>query len=71
LNKPFKEPERSFLLEQCRIAKDEAKIQQFQLHHRREDDTYVWLNVKIRYLGGSSHRSLFLFAVDNIEELKK
>lgn len=71
LNKPFKEPERSFLIEQCRIAKDEAKIQQFQLHHKREDDTYVWLNVKLRHLGGSSHRSLFLFAVDNIEELKK
>lgn len=71
LNQQFLEPERSFLLEQCRIAKEDARIQQFQLHHRREDDTYVWLSVKLRHLGGSSLRSLFLFAVDNIEDLKK
>lgn len=71
LNQQFREPERSFLLEQCRIAKEEAKIQQFQLHHRREDDSYVWLSVKLRHLGGSSLRSLFLFAADNIEDLKK
>lgn len=71
LNRPFAEPERSFLLEQCRIAKEEAKIQHFQLHHKREDDSYVWLSMKLRHLGGSSHRSLYLFAVDNIEELKK
>lgn len=71
LNQPFAEPERSFLLEQCRIAKEDSKIQQFQLHHKREDDTYVWLSVKLRHLGGSPLRSLYLFTVDNIEELKK
>lgn len=71
LNQPFAEPERSFILEQCRTAKEDAKIQQFQLHHRREDGTYVWLSMKLRHLGGSPHRALFLFSVDNIEDLKR
>lgn len=71
LNIPFEEPERSLILEQCRIAKDESKVQQFQLHHKLEDDSFVWLAVKLRYFGGTSHRSRFLIAVDNIEEQKR
>lgn len=71
INQPFEEPERSFLLEQCRLAKEGSKIQQFQLHHKREDGVYVWLNVKLRHLGGSAHRSRFLFALDNIDEQKR
>ncbi len=70
VNHPFEEPERSFMLEQCRLAKDEAKVQQFQLHHKRKDGVYVWLSVKLRYLGGSPNRSLYLFSLDNIEDLK-
>ncbi len=71
LNKPFEEPERSFILEQCRIAGEESTIQQFELHHKLEDGSYVWLAVKLRHLGGSPHRSLFLFALDNIEDIKR
>lgn len=71
VNLPFEEPERSFMLEQCRLAKEEAKVQQFQLHHKRKDGVYVWLSVKLRYMGGSPNRSLFLFSLDNIEELKQ
>ncbi len=71
LNIPFEEPERSILLEQCRLAKEDAKIQQFPLHHKLEDGSYVWLAVKLRQLDGNSHRSRFLFAVDNIDEQKK
>lgn len=71
VNHPFEEPERSFMLEQCRLAKEEAKIQQFQLHHKRADGVYIWLSVKLRYLGGSPNRSLYLFSLDNIEEFKR
>ena len=71
LNIPFEEPERSLLLEQCRIAKEDAKVQQFQLHHKLEDGSFVWLAVRLRYFGGTSHRSRFLIAVDNIEEQKR
>ena len=71
INQPFEEPERSFILEQCRHAKDESKIQKFQLHHKRRDGVYVWLSMKLRYLDGSPHRSLYLFSVDNIEEQKQ
>lgn len=71
VNHPFEEPERSFMLEQCRLAKEEAKVRQFQLHHKRKDGVYVWLSVKLRYMGGSPNRSLFLFSLDNIEELKQ
>ncbi len=71
LNVPFEEPERSILLEQCRIAKEDTRIQQFALHHKLEDGSYVWLAVKLRHLDGNSHRSRFLIAVDNIDEQKK
>lgn len=71
LNIPFRAAERDIISEQCRIAKEESTVQQFQLHHRREDGVYVWLNVKLRYIGGSAHRSLFLFAADNIDDLKR
>ncbi len=71
VNHPFEEPERSFMLEQCRLAREEAKIQQFQLHHKRKDGVYVWLSVKLRYVGGSPNRSLYLFSLDNIEDLKR
>lgn len=71
LNIPFRASERDIISEHCRIAKEESTVQQFQLHHRREDGVYVWLNVKLRYIGGSAHRSLFLFAADNIDDLKR
>lgn len=71
LNIPFDEPERSLFLEQCRIAKDEAKVQQFQLHHKLDDGSHVWLAVKLRHFGGNSHRSRFLIAIDNISEQKR
>ncbi len=71
LNIPFEEPERSLILEQCRIAREDAKIQQFQLHHKLDDGSYVWLSVKLRYFGGNPHRSRFLISIDNIEEQKR
>ena len=71
LNMKFPAEEERILLEQCLIAKEESKIQQFQLHHHLDTGAYVWLSVKIRYLGGNSPRALFLIAVENIEELKQ
>ena len=71
LNVPFEEPERSVILEQCRKAKEDAKVQQFQLHHKLDDNSFVWLAVKLRYFGGNPHRSRFLISVDNIEEQKR
>lgn len=71
INQPVKEPERSLLLEQCRIAREEAKVQQFQLHLELQNSSFVWLAVKLRYLGGNSYRSRFLIAVDNINEQKR
>jgi len=71
VNIPLVEPERSLFLEQCRIAKENAVVQQFQLHHQLEDGSFVWLSVKLRHFGGSPHRSRFLIAVDNIDEQKR
>jgi len=71
LNTPLNPSEQELLLEQCSIAKDQAKIQQFQWHHKLDDGTFVWLGVKLRHLGGNPRRSLFLIAIDNIEELKQ
>lgn len=71
LNVPFRATERDIISEQCRIAKEESTVQQFQLHHKREDGVYVWLNIKLRFIGGSAHRSLFLFSADNIDDLKR
>ncbi|MGN1083553.1 MAG: putative bifunctional diguanylate cyclase/phosphodiesterase [Lachnospiraceae bacterium] len=71
LNLPIEDPDRSILLEQCRIAKEENKIQQFQLHHKRRDGVYVWLAIKLRYIGGSPRQALYLFSVDNIDDQKK
>ncbi len=71
LNIPFEEPELGILLEQCRIASEDAKVPQFQLHHKLDNGSHVWLAVKLRLLGGNSHRSRFLIAVDNIEDQKR
>lgn len=71
LNVPFEDPERSVILEQCRKAIEDAKMQSFQLHHKLDNGSFVWLAVKLRYFGGNAHRSRFLIAVDNIEEQKR
>lgn len=71
LNKQVEEPERSILMEKCRAAKEQRSVQQVQLHHKREDGTFVWLNVKIRYVGRQGKRTLFYFAIDNIDDMKK
>lgn len=71
LNKPVEEPERSILMEKCRLSREKDHVEQVQLHHKREDGSYVWLNVKVRYLGSRGKRSLFYFALDNIDEMKK
>ena len=71
LNIPIEEPERSILLEQCHIATEDAKVPQFQLHHKLEDGSYVWLSVKLRLIGANARRSRFLIAVDNIDEQKR
>lgn len=70
LNIPFEEPERSLILEHCRIAREENKMQKFQIHHKRVDGVYVWLAVKLRYLGSNPRQALYLFTVDNIDEFK-
>lgn len=71
LNKPFEEPERSIILEQCTIAKNSNRIQKFHIHHKRNDGVYVWLSVKIRYLGSNPRQILYLFTVENIDDLKR
>ncbi len=71
LNKLIMEPERSILMEKCRASKANDRVEQVQLHHKREDGQYVWLNVKIRYLGSRGKRSLLYFALDNIDMMKK
>lgn len=71
LNKKIVGEDYEKLLGECRAAKENNSIQQIQLHHLREDDTYVWLGVKIKYLGSSGKRSLFYFAIDNIDEMKR
>lgn len=71
LHKKVREPERSILMEKCQLAKATDTVQQVQFRHKRDDGVYVWLNVKIRYVGSGGKRSLFYFALDNIDELKK
>ena len=63
--------EHDILLRKCVEAQEKDEMQQIQIHHKRQDDTYVWLNVKIRYLGSKGKRSLLYFALDNIDEIKK
>lgn len=71
LNKLVEEPDRSILMEKCRLSKEQDHVEQVQFHHKREDGIYVWLNIKIRYIGSRGKRSLFYFALDNIDEIKK
>lgn len=71
LHKQVAEPERTLLMDCCCKSKETDAVQQLQIHHRREDGSYVWLNVKIRYLGSRGMRSLFYFSLDNIDELKR
>lgn len=71
INKEIKEPERSVVMEQCKMAKKQGNLQQFQLYHQKEDGAYIWLSVKVRYVGSNGKRSLFYFAIDDIDEMKK
>lgn len=71
MNKPVKEPEKSILIEKCNVARETDTMQQAQIHFEKEDGTFIWLNVKVRYIGSRGKRSLFYFALDNIDEIKK
>ena len=71
LNREVKEPERSILMEKCRLAREKKEVQQAQIHFQREDGVYVWLNVKVRYLSSKGKRALFNFSIENIDEMKK
>lgn len=71
INKPVKEPDRSILMEECRLSKESGKVRRVQIHHKREDNGYVWLDVKVLYLGSRGKRSLFYFTVDNIDKIKR
>ncbi len=71
LNKKIEEPDMFVLVEKCRRAMESRQMQQVQIHYRRRDNVYIWLKMKIRYIGSQGKRSLFYFAVDNIDEEKK
>ena len=71
INKQVKEPERTILLEKCRVAKETDEMQHAQIYYQREDGKYIWLNTKVRYIGSRGNRSLFYFAIDNIDDIKK
>ncbi len=71
INRKVEGPEADCLIKKCREAMETGRMQQVQIHYHRRDDVYVWLNMKIRYIGSRGKRSLFYFAVDNIDEAKK
>ncbi len=71
LNKKMEESDINVLMEKCRLAMESRQMQQVQIHYRRKDNVYIWLKMKIRYIGSHGKRSLFYFAVDNIDDEKK
>lgn len=71
LHKKLKEPSLSLVLAACHNAKDSNQIQSLQLHLERSDASFVWVNLKLRYIGSRGRHSLFYFAIDNIDEIKK
>lgn len=71
LHKKLSEPTLSPVLASCHKAKDSNQIQSLQLHLERPDASFVWVNLKLRYIGSRGRHSLFYFAIDNIDELKK
>ena len=71
INKEVEEPSKRILMEKCLMAKEQGKLQQVQVHHKKDDGIYIWLNVKLRYVGSNGKRSLFCFAIDDIDEMKK
>ena len=72
LNKKIVEPEKSILMEQCKLAREKDCVQQVQLHHLLDEKgNYKWLNVKLRFLGSCGKRSMYSFVIDDIDEMKK
>lgn len=63
--------EKALWLENCRISREKGCVQQIQVNHQRLDGSYVWLNVKLRYMGRRGSRALFYFTVENIQEKKQ
>lgn len=71
LHKKIQEPTLSELLPSCQKAKETKQIQALQLYLQRPDHSFLWVNVKLRYIGSRGKQSLFYFAIDDIDELKK
>ena len=71
LHKKVEQPSLDQILAACHMAKDSNQVQSIQLHLKRPDTTLIWVNLKLRYIGSRGRHSLFYFAIDNIDELKK
>lgn len=71
INRPIYEGGRKIILEKCILAKETGSIQQAQLLYKRKNGVNVWLGFKVRYIGSRGRRSLYYFAVDNIDEIKQ
>lgn len=71
VNEKVEEPAKSILLEKCKEAREKQKVVRLQMHYKRKSGGYVWLSVKLRYIGKKGKRSLFYFTVDNIDDIKK
>ncbi|MGN1206219.1 MAG: putative bifunctional diguanylate cyclase/phosphodiesterase [Eubacterium sp.] len=71
LHKKLQEPNLSYILPACIAAKETNQVQSTQLHLQRPDESFIWINLKLRYIGSRGRHSLFYFAIDNIDELKK
>lgn len=71
INRPIYEGGRKIILEKCILAKETGSIQQAQMLYKRKSGVSVWLGFKVRYIGSRGRRSLYYFAVDNIDEIKQ
>lgn len=67
LHVPLPPSEQDELNKHCLASKLDSLIQRFSLYHKRQDGKHVWLDVRIRYIGGTPKHSFYFVTVDNID----
>lgn len=71
VNKQIPKVDQKLLLTACQKAKETNEIQKMQMPYVRQDGVRIWINIKIRFMGGNGMRSLYYFTVEDITDIKE
>lgn len=71
VNKQLPKIDQRLLLSACQKAKETNEIQKIQTPYLRQDGVRIWINIKIRFMGGNGKRFLYYFTVEDVTDIKE